>query len=274
MKTPHLLLLATLIFGAGIFAGKLAFQNSESNEQASVNQSNSRVRTLRSTTDPGISDQVQRAQALTNAGDRQQEMILLLSDMVLTDPAQALSLLNEINDEKLRRELGVEAASSWILSDPDNAIAWLTIQPSSPLKRDLAFAMFNKTTARNPLIAKQLFESVSSLNDPKNISKLARDWARSDFEAAKNFVSSQTNSVLKKSGILSIMEEWGRQDPASAIAYLDEFPELFAEGMAQTILNSFEDGPRKTLQPPLSMPKVSNPVPRSPAQPGPLSRLG
>ena len=232
MKTPHILLLAALIFGAGIFAGKMAFQNPplEPDERSSLNQRSLNPRTRRGAAPRGYSDKLASAMAHPKAGDRERELILILNAMVLTDPGQAMTLLNEINDEKLRTELGNEAAASWILSDPNQAFEWLLRQPGSPLKKGMALTMFNKTTVRNPLIAQQLFEAIPSLNSPKNIHKLAQAWARSDFEAAKNFVTSQVNPVLKKSGVLSIMEEWGRQDPAAAMAYLDESPELFAGG--------------------------------------------
>lgn len=157
-------------------------------------------------------------------------MILLLSDMVLTDPAQAVTLLDEIHDDKLRLELGNEAAIAWILSDPNAAIAWFRDQPSSPFKNKIALTMFNKTLVRAPLVAQQVFEAAPSLQGPTSIGKLAKAWARSDFEAAKSFVTSQDNPRLRNSGIASIMEEWGRRDPAAAIAYLRETFPLFEGG--------------------------------------------
>ncbi|MFT6861477.1 MAG: hypothetical protein ACJAVK_000029 [Akkermansiaceae bacterium] len=93
----------------------------------------------------------------------------------------------------------------------------------------MAHTMF-KTLIRNPAITRQVFESAPSLRGPKSISKLAKAWARSDFEAAKSFVTSQDDPALKKSGVTSIMEEWGRLDPAAAIAYLEESLPLFAGG--------------------------------------------
>jgi hypothetical protein len=94
----------------------------------------------------------------------------------------------------------------------------------------MAHAMFNKTLIRNPMIARQVFESAPSLRDSKSISKLAKAWARSDFEAAKRFVTSQDNPALRNSGVASIMEEWGRRDPAAAITYLEESPAISAGG--------------------------------------------
>ncbi len=161
-------------------------------------------------------------------------MILLLSDMVLTDPAQAVTLLDEIHDDKLRLELGNEAAIAWILSDPNAAIAWFRDQPSSPFKNKIALTMFNKTLVRAPLVAQQVFEAAPSLQGPTSIGKLAKAWARSDFEAAKSFVTSQDNPRLRNSGIASIMEEWGRRDPAAAIAYLRETFPLFEGGHSMT----------------------------------------
>lgn len=232
MKSPQLSLFAVLIFATGVFAGKLAFQNPATGESEKIilSQRSTRSQTSRSPARQDFLDRVQRARAQPKAGDREQAMILLLTDMVLTDPAQAVTLLGEVSDLKRRTELAKEAAATWILSDPTAALLWIQDQASSPLKKDIALTMFNKTSARNPLVAKQLFETVPSLNNSHNIRKLAENWARSDFEAAKEYVISQDNPILAKSGILSILEEWGRRDPAAAIARLDGSPDLFAGG--------------------------------------------
>ena len=232
MKTPHLLLIAALIFGFGIFTGKTAFREPirEGVNPAPVSQRSLRSGTSRRSSSHDYSAQIANAKNLSRAGDREREMILLLTDMVLTDPAQAIPLLDEIHDDKLGLEFLNEAVAAWILSDPNAAIEWFRNQPSSPFKNKIALTMFNKTLIRNPLVARQVFEAAPSLGTRENMTHLAHAWARSDFEAAKSFVTSQDEPRFKNAGLAAIMGEWGRRDPAAAIAYLKESFPLFEGG--------------------------------------------
>ena len=136
------------------------------------------------------------------------------------DPWKAVILMSGL-PEGLERDDALGAALQSVADDnPAKAIEYVIKQENEQLRIRLADDIIHYLTRNNPHQAIKFLSNFPESDDTRHMkAHLAFVWARMDFEAAKEWVLSMTDSVVRHKAVLAISSIWLKSDPASIKAY-------------------------------------------------------
>ena len=146
------------------------------------------------------------------ASDRNGALDALFQKIVGSDPARAVALLSEVPDPTLRSTLAVRATNLWIEQSPDAAARWLD-------------------TSGETVMARDAFDA--------QLARAVTHWSAYDAAAATTFLTARKPpGETSQAALLNAGAEWGRQDPANALAWAQNLPAADPRrfGIVQSIL--------------------------------------
>ncbi len=162
-----------------------------------------------------VPEAVEMARALLAnpaASDRNAALDAVFQKIVGSDPARAIALLDEVPEPTLRNTLAAHVTNLWIEQNPDAAARWLNASGETVLSRDAFDAQLARAVAR---------------------------WSAYDAAAATGFlVSRKTLAGASLEALANTSAEWGRKDPANAMAWAQNLPAADPRrfGIVQSIL--------------------------------------
>ncbi len=147
-----------------------------------------------------------------------------ISAIATKDPQLAAAQLDELNDFQLKNHSISNIVHSWSQKDPQAAIAWIgTLKPGQA--KTQAYQTVGSSLAINdPQAAIQLAEGLPSNYVKSMIPNILNQWANQDFDAAKNWLTSQDDPITLEAGFSTILHTWAQRDPAEAARFIEQAP--------------------------------------------------
>jgi hypothetical protein len=152
-----------------------------------------------------------------------------------SDPAAALAWLVE-RPASERRGLAtgpnngesdalVVAFGEWVGNGSDAARAWAEALPAGET-RIAVQTKLAQVLAERGLVAEatQLLARLGSAADPKAVSNIAASWAKTDPQAAANWVISQPPGQSQNGALSSVVWTWASENPHGVEDWLAQFP--------------------------------------------------
>jgi len=164
------------------------------------------------------------AKAIDPTEGRDQHLTAAISAIAIKDPQMAAGLLDDIDNFQLKNNTFSTIAHHWSQKDPQGAVAWLDSLPTSQAKMQAYQSAANQIAATNPLAAIELVEKISGGSRQWLVQNTISQWAASDFDAAKNWITTQDDPFMLDAGLSSFIYTWAQRDPAEAATFLSKAP--------------------------------------------------
>lgn len=192
------------------------------------------------------------AGGLTRAADRSSTMLNALKEWTKTDPKAAAEAWKKLPQGKAKSAALEEIARAL---PPDDAVAWLKTEGSSPLvQRAMAEALGKVTDpAKRAEMLKLLTHPASGEPDKEALARYARarqEQARQSGSAAEMIAAMEEG--LKLGAGPGHMDDAYRKDPAATLAAIDRLPELSRRDALAMIGISLSNRPESDIQATLS----------------------
>ncbi|MBE7212048.1 MAG: hypothetical protein INR65_13590, partial [Gluconacetobacter diazotrophicus] len=184
---------------------------------------------LESVSTPEAVDMARTLLARPAASDRNAALDVLLQKVVGDDPAQAISLLDEVPEPTLRNTLAVHVTNLWIEGSADAAARWLGAAGERVLSRDAFDAQLARAAVRwsayDPAAATEFLAArqAPGENSLAALANASAEWGRKDAASALTWAQNLPAADPKRFGLVqSILAGWAEHEPARAAAYLQD----------------------------------------------------
>ena len=165
------------------------------------------------------------AKATSPLDGRTQHIASAIKGMITKDPAAAAdAAMGEIEDLEQRNDVLSSIVSFWAQKDPQTALVWLDGQSSSEIKTKGYELVATQIAATDPLAAIQLIEKNLGSTGQSALSGIISQWANKDFDAAKNWFTSQPNPATFAAIFPTILDAWAQRAPSEAAEFLTNLP--------------------------------------------------
>lgn len=155
---------------------------------------------------------------------KQQAPFLVFMAWANRDPAGAAAGLAEIKDMGMRRQAIGAVAHRWAERDPQAAFAWIRGLPEPGQRMDVMRGLFGQMGARSPELALDLAAELPRHQQLQMQKELVGGWARTDPEAAREWVLSRTDPVEQQKMIVAAAAHFDWMAPDRAAAMLEKLP--------------------------------------------------
>jgi hypothetical protein len=187
---------------------------------------------------------------------RDYALATLLPGLMALDPEVAAYLADHWEPGPIRAELLLRVSRSWSLSDPAAALAWSASLPDTGERINALSEVCGQISQTDPARAVAIAERFNIGSVGGTIENAAQIWANKDFPAALDwarhqpagdlrdqviariaFIQAQTVPAeaarlvsteippgpAQDEAVISVLHQWGLQDPAKAAAWVGSF---------------------------------------------------
>lgn len=196
----------------------------------------------------------------------------IFPELTRRDPSQAAARALDLPAGRFRQNAARAVAERWAESDHEAALRWAEQLPRGQLQRqtvssvmqklartnfDAAYAWLQKQpdgSARNRLLQEITFEAAGA--SPENALKLvdlvpstsaqdgllqtvARRWAQTDTQAAREWAEAQTDSSVRRAAISGLVAGMTQDDPEIAAAYVTRLSEGERAGLVANVASNW-----------------------------------
>ena len=164
------------------------------------------------------------ARNLDPSEGRSQHLVTAISAIAIQKPQKAAGLLGEIDNYQSNYSVIIGIANNWVQKDLQGAIAWLDTLPASQTKMQAYQTAAQQLGSTDPLAGIELVEMLPG-NFRKNVlPHILNQWVTKDFDAAKNWITTQDDPMILNAGISTLINTWAQRDPAEAATFLRKTP--------------------------------------------------
>lgn len=153
-----------------------------------------------------------------------QHLATAISAIATENPQKAAGLLGEIDNHQQKNNAIINIANNWAQKDPQGVIAWLDTLPASQTKMQAYQTAAQQLGSTDPLAAIDLVKKLPGNSRQSVLPNILNQWAAKDFDAAKNWITSQTDPITLNAGLSSFISTWAQRDPAEAASFLSQAP--------------------------------------------------
>ena len=155
---------------------------------------------------------------------RDQHLSSVIQTIATKDPQMAASLLGEFDNLQFKNNSISNIANSWAQKDPQGALAWLDTMPANRSRMQAYQNVAYQLGATDPVTAIQLLQKTPARSRQHILPSILSQWASRDFDAAKNWITTQDDPILLKNSLPSFLSTWAQHNPAEAATFLDQSP--------------------------------------------------
>ena len=138
------------------------------------------------------------------------------------DPTRAIELLDEITNPSSREGLISTIANTWGSKDSQAALAWLESLPTTRTTVQAASTVAYQMANEDPLGAIKVLEGLPGQARHNYLSGIVNQWARRDFESARNWLTTQDDPQTIQQVISNMLPQWIDKNPNEAANFLIE----------------------------------------------------
>lgn len=148
----------------------------------------------------------------------------VVSAIAIKDPQKAAGLLGEIDNIQLKNSAISNIANYWAQKDPQAVVAWLDTLPTGQAKTQAYQTAARNLVNTDPLAAIDLVKKLPGNTRQNVLPSVLSQWAAQDFDAAKNWITSQDDPIMLNHSLASFIHTWAQQDPVEAADFLSKAP--------------------------------------------------